>query len=66
MMLNILMQLICLNTLEVFETIKEAMEKYKTTNLYGHLRRPNRYKSAGKDKDGNKLKVNVEDYLVDE
>lgn len=48
-------KIICLNTLEVFETIKEAMEKYKTTNLYGHLRRPNRYKSAGKDKDGNKL-----------
>lgn len=40
-------QIICLNTLEIFNTIKEAMKKYNNKGLQKHLR--NGCKSSGKN-----------------
>ena len=54
-------KVILLNTGEIFNTIKEAEEKYEVTNISANCR--GRLRSAGKDENGNKLVwMYLEDY----
>ena len=57
-------RIICLNTLEIFNTIKEAMQKYKNKGLEKHLRK--RCKSSGKNPITNEKLVwaYYDDYLI--